>query len=163
MTPERTIADALGVLVGRAFRVNLYDELTADVAPALTPATYPVISAISRFGPSTASSLADELGLDRSVVSRRAMTLVQAGLLHTTSRPDDKRQVLFELTDTGTECVHTMRLRLDAAVARHISQWTSPERADFASLLARFVEAGALGADPGEGQTSSKRSHPAIS
>lgn len=148
MTPERTIADALGVLVGRAFRVNLYDELTADVEPALTPATYPVISAIARFGPSTASSLADELGLDRSVVSRRAMTLVQAGLLRTTSHPDDKRQVLFELTDTGAESVQAMRLRLDAAVAQHISRWTSAERASFASLITRFVEAGTLGADP---------------
>jgi DNA-binding MarR family transcriptional regulator len=149
VTVQRTISDALGVLVGRAFRVSLYDELTTGVAPALGPSTYPVISAIARIGPSTASSLADELGLERSVVSRRAMTLVHAGLLRTTGSPVDRRQVPFELTDRGHDAVRTMRARLDAAVARQIAPWTAADRATFAALLARFVDAGPLGTAPG--------------
>jgi DNA-binding MarR family transcriptional regulator len=148
VTVQRTIADALGVVVGRAFRVGLYSELTAGVAPDLGPTTYPVISAIARIGPSTASSLAHELGLERSVVSRRAMTLVGAGLLETTGTSKDRRQVPFELTDRGHEAMHVVRARLDAAVARQISTWSSAEQADFAALLARFVDAGALGTAP---------------
>lgn len=75
------IADALGVLLRRATRVQLYKTLTADMGEALDEWTYPVLSAVARIGPRSAADLAAEVGLDRSGVTRRASRLEQAGLL----------------------------------------------------------------------------------
>lgn len=138
MTDERVIADALGVVLGRGFRVRLYRELTEGVAPGLDETTYPVLSSVARSGgPIGARGVAEEVGTDRSVVSRRANTLVKAGLVRTV-RGDDGRSVQFELTDAGSDAVEQLRSRLDRAIAAHLAAWTDHDRAEFARLFQSF-------------------------
>lgn len=138
MADERIISDALGVVLGRGFRIRLYRHLTDGISPGLDEVTYPVLSSIARStGPTGAREIAEDVGTDRSVVSRRAATLVTAGLVQTV-RVADGRLVQFELTGAGIAAVERMRRRLDAAIADHIEEWSDVDRSTFAKLLNRF-------------------------
>ncbi|HXH35437.1 MAG TPA: MarR family transcriptional regulator [Plantibacter sp.] len=140
MQPAPSIAASLGLILNRSFRKDLHRELTVDVADGLSEATYPVLSALERAnGPVSAATLAPLLGLDRSVVSRRAARLIDTGLITSTAGEGDRRQALLTLTVEGALAVQETRRRLDVAVARHIEGWTSSEREDFAVLLERFA------------------------
>jgi len=140
MSAAATIADALGVVLTRGFRNGLYTSVTHGVADGLTEANYPVLSALARVGGArSAAALAPELGLDRSVVSRRAAELIRAGLLAQETDPDDRRQALLVLTPSGTDAVHEARLRLEAAIAEHVRTWADADQEALAVLLARFT------------------------
>lgn len=141
MNGDQVIAEALGVILGRGFRTGLYRELTNGIAEGLNETTYPVISALARTesAAATATALADDLGLDRSVASRRAASLVDAGLIRMQTNPTDRRQVILTLTDAGEAAVATMRTRLQSAIARHIKDWPARDRDRFATALQRFA------------------------
>lgn len=141
MDPEESIALSLGIILGRGFRSDLYHELTADISDGLTKATYPLLSALHRANePSSAASLAPVLGLDRSVISKQASELINAGLITTSAAAHDRRQVLLTLTAEGQNAIEKTRRRLNSAIARHIAHWTSSEQDLFAELLSRFTE-----------------------
>src|SRR5438093_1162313 len=95
------IADALGALLKRGTRAQLYERLTAGLGEAVDKTTYPVLSGLARTGPCSAADLAGEIGLDRSGVTRRATRLEEAGLLRREPDPDDRRATLLALTETG--------------------------------------------------------------
>ncbi|RYF61249.1 MAG: MarR family transcriptional regulator [Comamonadaceae bacterium] len=143
-TPATAVADALGTVLQRGFRNKLYAELTRALDESLDVSTYPVISAVARYGPSSAGALASEVGVDRSVVSRRAGRLVQAGYLRTVTDGSDARFVLLELTPKGREAVTIMRERLSEAIARRLGDWPEASQEAFAQLLTCFVQDGPL-------------------
>jgi DNA-binding MarR family transcriptional regulator len=120
-----------------------------ETGPALNETTYPVLSALARGGRAPAAALAHELGLDRSVVSRRAAQLTEAGLIAPEEDPDDARRVLLVLTDAGLAAVDTMRARLTDAIAAHLADWSASEQLRFARSLRRFAST-PLGSTPDE-------------
>ncbi|ONI77880.1 MarR family transcriptional regulator [Actinosynnema sp. ALI-1.44] len=136
------IADALGVLLRRATRVQLYKTLTADMGEALDELTYPVLSAVARIGPRSAADLASEVGLDRSGVTRRASRLEQAGLLCREPDPLDRRATLLVLTEHGERAVDELRRRLAAHIAASLTTWPPGEAQAFARGLRRFITEG---------------------
>lgn len=142
--PAATIADALGTLLQRRFRAGLYSTLTDGVDAAIDATSYPVISGVARLGAVTAAALGPEIGLDRSIVSRRAARLVEAGLLQTSVDPNDARATLLSLTTVGQRVVAALRDRLVVALEAHLEGWTAAEKREFATLLARFVAPGSL-------------------
>lgn len=140
----RAIADHVATLLNRNFRSGLYGELTAGLSEAVDPATYPVISGLARSGPSTAAELAAVIGIDRSVVSRHASRLEQAGLVARGAHPHDKRATVLTLTERGAEVVTTMRARLHkqferafAGAPEHLMRDT---RDGLAHLIAAFEQ-----------------------
>ncbi|WP_414942019.1 MarR family winged helix-turn-helix transcriptional regulator [Amycolatopsis sp. cmx-11-51] len=136
------IADALGVLLRRATRIQLYKTLTADVDEALDELTYPVLSAVARIGPRSAADLASEVGLDRSGVTRHASRLEQAGLLCREPDPFDRRATLLVLTEPGARVVDELRRRLAAHITASLTTWPPGEAQTFARGLRRFVTEG---------------------
>src|SRR5882757_6412611 len=76
VTDAGEIAEALGVLLQRRFRSGLYATLTDGVHETVDAASYPVISGVARLGPISAAALGQQIGLDRSIVSRRCARLV---------------------------------------------------------------------------------------
>lgn len=140
MGSPATIANALGVILTRGFRSGLYGTVTLGVAPGLTEANYPILSSLARSDkPLSAAALAPDLGLDRSVVSRRAAELIQAGLVVQQPGPGDRRQVLLALTPRGHKAIAEARRRLEAVIVEHMSTWPEADRAAFATLLSRFT------------------------
>lgn len=136
------VADALGQLLRRGTRANLYARLTEGLGPAVDEVTYPVLSGLARTGPRSAADLAGEIGLDRSGVSRRASRLEAAGLVRREPDPVDRRAVLLALTDAGTACVEELRERLATRIEASLAGWPADEARVFARGLRRFVEDG---------------------
>ncbi|MFJ8741213.1 MarR family winged helix-turn-helix transcriptional regulator [Embleya sp. NPDC127516] len=136
------VADALGLLLRRGTRANLYARLTEGLGPAVDEVTYPVLSGLARTGPRSAADLAGEIGLDRSGVSRRASRLEAAGLVRREPDPDDRRAVLLALTDAGASCVEELRERLATRIESSLAGWPADEARMFARGLRRFVEDG---------------------
>ena len=141
-TPGSEIAEAFGLLLSRSTRARLYGALTAGLDSALDEATYPVISGLARFGTRSAAQLAEEIGLDRSVVSRHAARLTQAGLLERAEDPADRRATLLVLTAAGQQVVRQMRERLAGAFDEYLATWPEEEARRFAASLRRFAEHG---------------------
>ncbi len=141
-SPGTDVAEALGHLLRRTTRARLYSGLTEGLDDALDSSTYPVISGLARFGPLSAAQLAEEIGIDRSVVSRHATRLEAAGLVERSPDPDDGRAVLLVLTDAGTQAVAAMRSRLGATFDRYFATWPEEEARQFAGHLRRFAEQG---------------------
>ncbi|MFG1925246.1 MarR family winged helix-turn-helix transcriptional regulator [Cryptosporangium sp. NPDC048952] len=111
---------------------------------AVDPAAYPVLSGIDRYGPSTAAALGHRIGLDRSIVSRRAARLTAAGLVSAAPDASDARAVILTLTEPGAAIVDVMRQRLASAIDERLADWDEADRDAFAALLHRFVAEGPL-------------------
>ena len=141
-TPGGEIAEIFGHLLRRSTRDHMYARLTTGLDDALDQATYPVISGLARYGPRSAAQLADDIGLDRSVVSRHATRLAQAGLIERLPDPADRRAVLLRLTGRGQQAVRQMRERLAGAFDEYLATWPPGEAERFAASLRRFSEEG---------------------
>ena len=136
------MAEALGHLLRRTTRARLYGSLTDGLDSALDSSTYPVISGLARFGPLSAAQLSEEIGIDRSVVSRHASRLEAGKLVERTPDPRDGRAVLLVLTEAGAEAVAAMRLRLAETFDQYFATWPEEEARQFAAHLRRFAEQG---------------------
>ncbi|MFI1913243.1 MarR family winged helix-turn-helix transcriptional regulator [Nocardia sp. NPDC020380] len=136
------IADALGVLLRRTTRTQLYSALTEGLGESVDELTYPILSALARIGPRSAADLAAEVGLDRSGVTRRATRLEEAGLIRRDPDPTDRRASLLVLTDEGNRTVAELRRRLAARITDSLDAWPAGEAAAFARSLQRFMAEG---------------------
>jgi DNA-binding MarR family transcriptional regulator len=141
-TSGAEIAETLGQLLRRGTRARLYSRLTAGLDASLDEATYPVISGLARSGPRSAAQLAEDVGLDRSVVSRHATRLAEAGLIERLPDPLDRRAALLSLTGAGQQAVRQMRERLAGTFDEYFAGWPPGEAARFAASLRRFTEEG---------------------
>jgi DNA-binding MarR family transcriptional regulator len=141
-TPGAQVADALGLLLRRSAREQLYADLARGLHEAIGPATYPVISGLARLGPCSAAQLAAVVGIDRTVVSRHASRLQEAGLLRRVPDPGDGRATLLVLTDAGIGHVAVMRRRLSDALDAYLATWPGGQAEAFAVSLLRFAAEG---------------------
>lgn len=136
------IAEALGTLLRRDTRTHLYRQLTEGMGTSIDAVTYPVLSGLARIGPRSAADLADQIGLDRSGVTRRASRLEDAGLVRREPDPNDRRATLLVLTEAGHTSVATMRDRLAQSIETSLATWPPAEAQAFARSLHRFVTEG---------------------
>lgn len=136
------IADALGVLLRRSTRTELYRTLTDGMGEAVDELTYPVLSGLARTGPRSAAHLAPDVGLDRSGVTRRASRLEEAGLVRREPDPADRRATLLALTEEGERTVEILRRRLSAHIEASLASWPAGEAKTFARHLRRFITEG---------------------
>jgi DNA-binding MarR family transcriptional regulator len=143
------VAEALADLLRRASRARMYGMLTRGLDPALDEATYPVLSGLDRYGPASAAALAGPVGLDRSVVSRHAARLTEAGLVARAPDPRDGRATLLTLTARGDAAVVETRRRLAARFDRYLADWPGEQAAAFAAALRRFTDEALLPDRPG--------------
>lgn len=91
--------------------------------------------------PVTVSSVAEALSVDQPRASRLVATAVSAGLVGREADQSDGRRALLVLTGDGRAAVEQAHRTRQAAFAQAMAGWTDAERAEFARLLARFVNA----------------------
>lgn len=106
---------ALGV-VFRAYRRQA-DAVIADVPGG--PRGYHVLTAATRPDPLSQAAIAQEIGLDRTVMTYLVDDLEGAGLLTRRPDPRDRRARLLELTPAGERCIAAVEQRL-AVVEDHV-------------------------------------------
>jgi len=152
------IGTAFGQLLLRSNRAHLYDTLTGT-SDGVDETTYPVLSGLARLGSATATELAAQIGLDRTVTTRHATRLEEAGLLTRLADSSDARATVLQLTDRGDRVVRDMRDRLNQLIARAMTGWNATQTRAFADMfeqLAQVIAAGA-GTSSENGTAGSQR------
>ncbi len=102
------LLDALGALLVRRFRDSLYARLQPACPVALRDGTYPLLIALAA-APATAAQVGQRMGVDRTVASRQATVLLEAGLLERGPDPADARGTLLTLTPQGRRAAEDLR------------------------------------------------------
>jgi DNA-binding MarR family transcriptional regulator len=147
--PWEQVEAVLPTLLSRATRASLYGEVLAGVGLDLDPALYPVLACLEGSGPAAVGTVAAQLGVDRSTMSRHALQLEGAGLASRTVAMADRRVTVIALTPAGRRTVRRLRSRLVSRLDRQTADWPAADAARFAELLERFVH----GLLPGSGPT----------
>jgi DNA-binding MarR family transcriptional regulator len=123
----------------RSTRARLYDRLIEGV-DGVDVTTYPVLSGLARTGPTSASRLAEAIGLDRSATTRYATRLEAAGLLRRVVDHNDARATQLELTAAGRAAIAKMRKTLSSAFDELLGSWSTARAERFATGLEHFTE-----------------------
>jgi DNA-binding MarR family transcriptional regulator len=135
---------AIGRQFGLFFRraERFYQAIHADMpCRPLERAAYGVLGRIATGGPERLSTLAGDLCVDLSTVSRQVAALEVAGLVRRTPDPTDRRASLIEVTETGADVLAQNRSKWLEALRELLADWTTAERQEFARLFARLNEA----------------------
>lgn len=143
-TSVARVAAAIAALTLRATRAGLYSRLASSVE-GVDATTYPVLSGLARVGPVTATKLAEVVGMDRTVATRYATRLQEAGLIDRRPDPADARATKLVLTVEGERAVATLRGAMESFLAEEMATWPPGEAAAFAMRLERLTESIAQG------------------
>lgn len=117
------LVHALTPLLVRRFRDQLYRALQPHCPIPLRDGTYPLLVALGH-GPADATSISEQVGVDRSVIIKQAAVLAEAGLLERARHATRSRIVVYQLTPAGHHVAERMQaglLDLVAAAEQHLS------------------------------------------
>ncbi|MFF0311051.1 MarR family winged helix-turn-helix transcriptional regulator [Streptosporangium sp. NPDC004379] len=116
-------------------------ETAATAAPVAGAEVLDVIEAAEDAGDAvTVTGVATALNIDQPRASKLVAAAVAAGLVRREADQADGRRALLVRTPAGrrlSEEIHAFRQRI---YAEAMSGWPAADRAEFARLLARFVE-----------------------
>jgi DNA-binding MarR family transcriptional regulator len=113
--------------------------MAGRVHPAVDAASYTVLLTIARTEPLRLVELAEEIGLDKSTMSRQVTALTKLGLVRRRPDPDDGRAFLLELSDEGEQQLAELsRQRHDAWLER-LDDWSTEEIASLADGLTKLA------------------------
>lgn len=91
--------------------------------------------------PVTVTAIAEVLSVDQPRASRLVAAAVAAGLVNREADQADGRRSHLVLTDAGRAALEQAHRARQGAFAAAMEDWSAAERAEFARLLTRFVEA----------------------
>ncbi|ALD11831.1 MarR family winged helix-turn-helix transcriptional regulator [Clavibacter capsici] len=117
-------------------------EAAAAIHPELPPIGYKMLRVIRRCGSAHASAVADQLGVDRSVVSRQLRQLQELGLVEVRTDAQDGRVRVVALTATGRAGVEADDAQGGSRLIRGLGHWSRADLAAFAGYLARLNAGG---------------------
>ncbi|NKY26566.1 MarR family winged helix-turn-helix transcriptional regulator [Nocardia gamkensis] len=134
--------DAITVAVEAAMvRIRRRQTRGALSDGAIPVAVFRVLDAVADGSADTVGALAPALGVDQPRASRLVAQAVSAGLLERGADQRDGRRSVLRLTAAGNRAVAEARKGRRTTMAAAMADWTPAERADFARLLERFVDA----------------------
>ncbi|TXL57295.1 MarR family transcriptional regulator [Aeromicrobium terrae] len=108
----------------------------------LTPTQLSVLGTVSLIGPATPSAIAAREGVRPPSITRVLNCLTDDGYVVREPHPDDKRQVLVQLSDKGEDMLAEQRNRRDAWLDARLAALTVDERAtlrEAATLLEKLA------------------------
>ncbi|GGI46618.1 DNA-binding MarR family transcriptional regulator [Agromyces flavus] len=85
------------------------------------------------------TELAAAIGVDQPRASRLVQAAANDGLVEREADPDDARRTRIRLTDSGRAAVHDATSHRRGAIEAALEGFTDEERAQFATLFARFA------------------------
>lgn len=99
------------------------------------------VQASGRHGPVTINTIASEIGIDQSGVSRLVQTGVERGYFAISFSSDDGRQRQVSLTPEGTAMLDQSRAWQSQVFVELTESWSADERASFGKSLQRLLDA----------------------
>ena len=129
-----TVEDALMLAMAR-----LGKRLRQRTAGDLDFSTFILLKTVDHLGPMRLSTLAAELHLDASTVSRHVKSLVDDGLLVRTTDPDDGRAFQVALSSDGDARIEEAAARRRELIGSLVGDWRDQDREDLRRLLHQIV------------------------
>lgn len=130
--------ERLGVLARRSHTSTA--RLAARIHPDLDASAYPLVLHIAQTPGVRPSEVADHFSIGRGTASRQITRLVELGLVHRATDPDDCRGQVLSLTDAGRASLRAARERRRAWFHEVLGDWDEGDLQTFARLIDRFVE-----------------------
>jgi DNA-binding MarR family transcriptional regulator len=131
-------AQRLRVAVGRLARVLRSTEAT--LAADLTPTRVAVLLNTVRNGPIRLAEVAEQEGLNPTLLSRTVATLAQDGLVTRTADESDRRSAWLDATAAGRELAEQIRTERTRAVEIAMSELTHEDRVLIEAALPALEE-----------------------
>ncbi|MEW9676902.1 MarR family transcriptional regulator [Lentibacillus sp. L22] len=104
----------------------------------LDRSTYILLGLLQERGPSSVKTLADDLKLDVSTVSRQAAGMEKKGLVTKLPNPSDGRSYFYQISDQGSiALVENQKTRSDH-ISKVLEGWSDEESAAFGELLKKY-------------------------
>lgn len=142
------VASQLGRAISRLMRVLGRAKAAAIARGGTDFGAWPLLAVLAESGPMRSNALADAVFSDRSTVSRRVATLVEAGCVDRAPDVADARASLLTLTERGREVLAAHRRSRDEHLARVLADWPERDRRRVAVLLDRLATDLAACRDP---------------
>jgi DNA-binding MarR family transcriptional regulator len=120
-------AQRLRIVFGRLSRLLRPTE--AGLAADLTPTRAAVLLNADRNGPIRLAEVAEQEGLNPTLLSRTVAHLAQAGLLERTADEADRRSAWLETTAAGSELAAEIRAQRTHAVEVALAELSPADRA----------------------------------
>jgi DNA-binding MarR family transcriptional regulator len=135
----RCVEDDLGWALGLLFRryQKTAGQVLGDVPGG--PRGYQVLTLASQLGPRRQLNLAQELGIDRTVMTYLLDDLEAAGLVERRADPADRRARLIAVTDTGETMIDRVKGCLGDAEDIRLGALSEGDRVAFRSMLLRVA------------------------
>lgn len=135
----RCVEDDLGWALGLLFR--RYQKTAGDVLGDVPggPRGYQLLTLASQVGPRRQLTLAQDLGIDRTVMTYLLDDLEAAGLVERQADPADRRARLIAVTNSGEAMIDRVKGCLGGAEDRLLSALTDGERVAFRAMLLRVA------------------------
>jgi DNA-binding MarR family transcriptional regulator len=130
--------------VGRVFR-QLAASAVADLPGG--PRGYLVLTAVARSRPGSQLALAQQLGVDKTVMTYLLDELETAGLVERRPDPADRRARQVLITDRGTESLKEFAARLSTAEEKLFAPLASDEARAFRDMIERIARSAQVGPD----------------
>jgi DNA-binding MarR family transcriptional regulator len=113
----------------------------ARVEDQVTLPQFRVLAMIASRGSQNLTSVAEGLGVHTSNATRLSDKLVEAGLIHRSEDPTDRRNLVLRLTAAGYRLVEAVTDQRRAAIAKALTKMPAPLRDDLLPALRAFADA----------------------
>ena len=123
---ETETAQRLRAVLGRLARLLRPTE--AGIAAGLTPTRVAVLLNVVRTGPVRLSEIAEQEGLNPTLLSRTVGHLMDDGLVKRTTDPTDRRSAWVEATVEGRRLAQRIRRQRTAAVEVALARLDADDR-----------------------------------
>jgi len=137
---KNDITEQLEVELGALLR--RYDRIRAtankDSLHALERAAYVVLRAIHDEGKVRSATVAANLGLDKTTISRHITQLETDGLIERLPDPTDGRASLLKLSSKGKRKLDSHRQLRLGILEEHLDDWPKDEKLEFLRLLHKY-------------------------
>ncbi|KHE67106.1 MarR family winged helix-turn-helix transcriptional regulator [Halobacillus sp. BBL2006] len=112
--------------------------LTEKRHDSLDRSAYILLRQLSSYGPAGVKSLAEELHLDISTVSRQAAALVEKKYVEKIPNPEDGRAYFYQITAIGSQELEENKQRRFDRLARILEDWSEEDKEKFGHLLQKY-------------------------
>jgi DNA-binding MarR family transcriptional regulator len=139
------------VLTASRVLVAVAARSLGGVDAAVTLPQFRALVVLSSAGPRSVGELADALAVHSSTATRVCDRLVRHGLVERTERPDDRRETVVALTDTGRRLVDDVTAARRIEIERILARMPLEARPQVVAALQAFADA--AGEPPATGWT----------
>jgi DNA-binding MarR family transcriptional regulator len=129
------------VMLGTRVLVAVSAQSVASLEDQVTLPQLRILVMIASRGPQNLTSVAHALGVHASNATRTCDKLVDAGLIHRSDDPTDRRNLVLRLAPSGQQLIETMTEHRRAAIENILARMPSQHRNELASALLAFAGA----------------------